>query len=63
MKPKQIFYWVFGVTLLIKSVIASVLPVTGDEAYYLDWGRHLALGYYDQPPMIGWWLWFMQKFG
>jgi len=36
--------------------LAAVLPVTGDEAYFVIWGRNPALGYYDHPPMIGWWL-------
>ena len=26
----------------------------GDEAYYWDWSRHLAFGYYDHPPVIAW---------
>ena len=30
--------------------------MTADEAYFALWGRHPALGYYDHPPMIGWWL-------
>ena len=29
------------------------LPI-GDEAYYWMWGRHLALSYYDHPPLQGW---------
>ena len=27
-----------------------------DEAYYRLWGLAPALGYYDHPPMIGWWI-------
>ena len=42
--------------LLIKVLIAWSLPITGDEAYFLIWGRNPDLGYYDHPPMIGWWL-------
>ncbi len=26
----------------------------GDEAYYWDWGRQPAWGYFSKPPMIGW---------
>ena len=33
-----------------------VLPMTGDEAYFVFWGEHPAGGYYDHPPMVGWWL-------
>ena len=32
------------------------MPVTGDEAYFVDWGRHPDWGFYDHPPMVGWWL-------
>lgn len=35
---------------------AAVLPMTGDEAYFVGWGEHPAGGYYDHPPMVGWWL-------
>lgn len=30
--------------------------MTGDEAYFVVWGLHPATGYYDHPPMVGWWL-------
>lgn len=30
------------------------LPLSPDEAYYWDWGRHLAWGYYSKPPMVAW---------
>ncbi|WP_019626648.1 glycosyltransferase family 39 protein [Thioalkalivibrio sp. ALJT] len=42
--------------VLIKLAIAWTLPITGDEAYFLIWGQHPDLGYYDHPPMVGWWL-------
>jgi len=32
------------------------MPITGDEAYFVDWGRHSDWGFYDHPPMVGWWL-------
>ncbi|WP_068860165.1 ArnT family glycosyltransferase [Perlucidibaca aquatica] len=45
--------------LLIKLVLAALLPMTGDEAYFVLWGRHLDYGYYDHPPMAGWMTWLM----
>jgi len=45
-----------GVSVLIKMVMALILPITGDEAYFIVWGNHLDYGYYDHPPMVGWWL-------
>lgn len=45
------------IALVIKLVLAWLLPVTGDEAYFVLWGRHLDYGYYDHPPMAGWMTW------
>lgn len=36
---------------LLFTVRADLL---GDEAYYWDWGRQPAWGYFSKPPMIGW---------
>ncbi|MBU6154669.1 MAG: glycosyltransferase family 39 protein [Bdellovibrionales bacterium] len=46
----------FVLLFLLKAVLAAIFPVFGDEAYYVFWGSHPAGGYYDLPPMIGWWL-------
>lgn len=45
-----------GGVLLFRLIYAWIYPFTlsGDEAYYWDWGRHPAWGYYSKPPMIGW---------
>lgn len=48
-------YWTILVGVVLKCLLAQIIPVLGDEAYYLYWGRHVAMGYYDHPPMIGWW--------
>jgi len=52
-----IFWSVLGITTLLHLVYALKLPLTGDEAYFWEWGRHPALGYYDHPPVAGWILW------
>ena len=41
---------------LFRLWFSSVLPMTGDEACCVGWGEHPAGGYYDHPPMVGWWL-------
>jgi 4-amino-4-deoxy-L-arabinose transferase-like glycosyltransferase len=45
-----------GVALLIvlRGVMAGLLPLSADEAYYWLWSKHLAWGYFDHPPMIAW---------
>lgn len=40
--------------LLLHSVLAVTLPVSGDEAYYWDCSRHLDWSYFDQPPLVIW---------
>lgn len=42
--------------LLLKSALAAMLPMTGDEAYFVVWARNPDWGFYDHPPMVGWWL-------
>jgi 4-amino-4-deoxy-L-arabinose transferase-like glycosyltransferase len=52
-------YWTSGLVLafvVLRLVTASMVPLSPDEAYYFDWSRHLAFGYYDHPPMVAWWI-------
>jgi 4-amino-4-deoxy-L-arabinose transferase-like glycosyltransferase len=41
---------------VLRLASAALIPLTEDEAYYRLWAQHLALGYYDHPPMIAWWI-------
>ena len=41
-------------TLLLKIVLAAGFPITGDEAFFYQWGVRPAWGYSDHPPMVGW---------
>lgn len=57
-------WWVIVLPLLlIKLALAWALPMTGDEAYFVLWGRHLDYGYYDHPPMAGWMMWLQLQVG
>ena len=51
---KRIFFWALCVLTLLKLYYATVVPLGHDEAYHWEWARHLAFGYYDHPPMVGW---------
>jgi hypothetical protein len=42
---------VVAVTAL-RLAFAASLPLTGDEAYYWEWSRRLAVGYVDHPPAV-----------
>src|SRR5205085_12284358 len=37
---------------LIRLVFAGLIPLFPDEAYYWEWSRRLAPGYFDHPPGI-----------
>lgn len=47
--------WLAGATLL-RLIVAALLPVTPDEAYYWVWSRGLQGGYLDHPPMVALWI-------
>ena len=53
-RARQVFKWTFGLTLLIKLWLAAYFPITGDEAFFYQWGVFPAWGYSDHPPMVGW---------
>ncbi len=38
----------------LRLVLMAVVPLTNDEAYYVDWARHLQPGYLDHPPAVAW---------
>src|SRR5271155_3108670 len=38
--------------VVLRLAAAAWTPLTFDEAYYWTWSKHLALGYYDHPPMV-----------
>ena len=43
---------ILAASTLLRVLIAALVPLFPDEAYYWDWSRHLAGGYFDHPPMI-----------
>lgn len=40
----------------LQGAAALATPLVADEAYYLAWSRAPALGYFDHPPGIAWWI-------
>ena len=50
-------FWIFASLLLgFRLLVLAVVPLdlSGDEAYYWEWGRHLDWGYFSKPPGIAW---------
>lgn len=39
------------------------LDLTGDEAHYWQWSRHIDYGYYSKPPGIAWVIWLALRVG
>jgi 4-amino-4-deoxy-L-arabinose transferase-like glycosyltransferase len=52
--PARVSLVLVALLLVLRAVMAGLLPLTADEAYYWLWSKHLAAGYYDHPPMIAW---------
>lgn len=51
--------WLLAValsTLAVRAWISATFPITGDEAFFYWWGVYPDWGYYDHPPMVGWWI-------
>jgi 4-amino-4-deoxy-L-arabinose transferase-like glycosyltransferase len=43
---------IVSVAAAVRLLLAAVIPVFPDEAYYWLWSRNLALGYFDHPPLV-----------
>lgn len=63
----RLFFWgcavlsLRNISLLCVTVMSAVsvylaasLPLSPDEAHYALYGSHLALSYFDHPPLVGW---------
>jgi len=55
-KLRTWFYCGLLAVFVFRVLLLWVLPLdlSGDEAYYWDWGRHLDWGYFSKPPGIAW---------
>ncbi len=47
-------FWLAALAALtaLRLVLAAVIPLSPDEAYYFIWSVHVQPGYYDHPPMV-----------
>ncbi len=60
LQPRFLFVFIVAATLL-RLWVAADAGLAEDEAYYRIWGLNPAYGYYDHPPMVGWWIWLGQQ--
>jgi 4-amino-4-deoxy-L-arabinose transferase-like glycosyltransferase len=49
----KIAWWI---SLFVKLIIATLIPLSADEAYYWVWSQFPQLSYFDHPPMVAWFL-------
>ncbi len=54
MIPARVSLALVAALLVLRAVMAALLPLSADEAYYWLWSKHLAAGYFDHPPAIAW---------
>ena len=40
------------VLIVVRGIAAAITPLAFDEAYYWQWSKNLAWGYYDHPPLV-----------
>lgn len=45
-----------AVLTVLRLLVAALVPLAPDEAYYWVWSRALAPGYLDHPPMVALWI-------
>lgn len=47
---------IVGILTVLRLIAAAQSGLAEDEAYYRLWGLSPSTGYYDHPPMVGWWI-------
>jgi 4-amino-4-deoxy-L-arabinose transferase-like glycosyltransferase len=47
---------VLAALTVLRLIVAAMVPLSPDEAYYWVWSRALAPGYLDHPPMVALWI-------
>lgn len=59
LRPTNLIVFV-AVLSLARLAVGMNADLVEDEAYYRLWGLYPALGYYDHPPMVAYWIWMGQ---
>ncbi len=50
----RIFFISLIGAVILRGIFNSVMPLSGEEAYYWMWSRYPDLCYFDHPPLIAW---------
>ena len=54
------YFKIWWIALATKLVLAAILPLSNDEAYYWIWGHHLQWSYFDHPAGVAVLFWLAQ---
>lgn len=49
--------YLLGTAFLLHAALGAALGLSVDEAHYALYAQHLALSYFDHPPLVGWVQW------
>jgi hypothetical protein len=49
--------WWLGAAFALHAVLGAAVGLSVDEAHYALYAQHLALSYFDHPPLVGWLQW------
>jgi 4-amino-4-deoxy-L-arabinose transferase-like glycosyltransferase len=59
---KYLFYLILGTTIF-RLIYINIPNLAPQEAYYWDYSRHLALSYFDHPPILAWSIYLFTHIG
>ena len=46
--------WIIAAFTAVRLAVAPTFGLGTDEAHYVLYAKHLALSYFDHPPLVGW---------
>ena len=49
--------WLLGGLFILHALLGAAIGLSVDEAHYALYAAHLALSYFDHPPLVGWVQW------
>lgn len=62
-KYVRLFWLVSTAFLFFRLIYIHLIPLAPQEAYYWNYSRHLALSYFDHPPLQAWLIFLTTKLG
>ena len=51
---QQRLWWLLGISIMVKIILANLLELGNDEVYYYTYALQPDWNHFDHPPMVGW---------